>query len=597
MGNYDMEYRRKWVSGATGDLLNTYTAVDEVNGGVTYAGNFCLAQDAESNMFADVTAFTLCFEIKTAVSTTSWDVHIGVGNSSGDGFAFIGRGDIYDGQLRLQTPTMLDSSNAPVYSAPRIYNNGTTEPTEYQRIVATVQPGGNISVYLNGKLVALYDGNDNKTPWDTSIGEDWATATKNTYFSIGGDYNGAVTKMASGSIRNVQFYDFAMDATCVKAYDRTGVVTTNHVSNLKSITNAQVNFDGEVTKSEITNKMTASEMLEKVNDATATLTVSDGSTESATIAWKDVVNKDGKYYVKGKVESSKTGFANLYGYEVSYELPVIEIVGDVVGASISAMEDFALNFYVKLPDQTQSATANMVMEGFEQISVVGVKVESQGAWRFTYPVAAKYFDKIVTLTIASVDGVTVERGVTATQSVKGYVDQVKNAELSESVTQELKDVVSALSVYCEQAKSYFADKNATVDKVANGITSADLDEKYASSIEDEDENVTIVGASLVAESKTRIHVYFNSDSQVNCFVNGQSVTAQEVEGHDGMYVVVIEVLAKNLVDMYEIQIGNCLVNYGAFSYIRNCIDTVNAPLYNVLQALYNYGCAANEYFN
>lgn len=63
MGNYHMEYRNAYVAGATGDLLNQATLID--GGGVTFDGNFCVAQDAESNMFADVTSFTLCFEIKT----------------------------------------------------------------------------------------------------------------------------------------------------------------------------------------------------------------------------------------------------------------------------------------------------------------------------------------------------------------------------------------------------------------------------------------------------------------------------------------------------------------------------------------------------
>ena len=82
MGNYDMEYRNKWVSGSTGELLNVYTSVDEVNGGVTFDGQFCLSQDKDSNMFADVSAFTLCFEIMTAKGRGEWEQYIGVGNSA-----------------------------------------------------------------------------------------------------------------------------------------------------------------------------------------------------------------------------------------------------------------------------------------------------------------------------------------------------------------------------------------------------------------------------------------------------------------------------------------------------------------------------------
>ena len=65
---------------------------------------------------------------------------------------------------------------------------------------------------------------------------DWATATKNSFFSIGGRYNGAVDKTSSGSIRNVQFYDFAMDATCVSAYNTNGQLTSADTVNLATVT-------------------------------------------------------------------------------------------------------------------------------------------------------------------------------------------------------------------------------------------------------------------------------------------------------------------------------------------------------------------------
>jgi len=602
MGNYDMEYRNKYVVGGEGELLNTYTSVDEVNGGVTFDGQFCLSQDKDSNMFADVSAFTLCFEIKTGKGRAEWEQYIGVGNADGDGFAFIGRMPSLPGQMRLQTYNMLswDGGNSDVYNAPKIpFATGeSVAPTEYQRVVVSVQPGGNMLVYLNGKLVALTNPQKNKA-WDTSIDETWATATKNSFFAIGGRYNGAVDKMATGSIRNVQFYDFAMDATCVKSYDRTGVVNTAHLSNLNTITSVgEVELDGEITSEQLNDGMTADEMLSKVNDASAVVTLSDGSTTSATITWTEVITDGEKYFVKGSANTSKLGYANLCGYEVSYELPVVElpkVVGAIKGASVSAMGDFGLNFYVTMAQDTQNVTATMVMDGNET-TVNGVYVEKEGAWLFAYPVAAKDFDKNVTLTITEVNGVAVDNGVTTTYSVKAYADNVANMELGGVVTQELKDLANALNNYCQQTKIYFANEGEVVKETNGVVSSSDL-EKYASVKGGSDDNATIVGASLILESKTRIHVYFKSTGQIQCFVNGNEVTAQAVEGQDGLYVIAIEVLAQNLDDMFEIQIGGLTLNYGAFTYIRNCIDVVDAPLYNTLQALYDYGMAANNYFN
>ena len=605
MGNYDMV---ELSVDANGKELQGATLLD--GGGVSYKDNFCIAQTAESNMFKDVTAFTLCFEIMTDVESTvdtePWEQHIGIGRkyNMSNHLSFIGRGlSEYKGQLRIFERSMLkneDNSNASgEINAPKVnIIDEKTQPTEFYRYVVTVQPGGKIVVYVNGNI--KYTG---------EIPEGFSYDDNNkSFFSIGGRYSVdanatskglQVDKTASGSIRNVQFYDFAMDATCVKSYDRTGVVNTAHLSNLNTITSVgEVEFDGEITSEQLNDGMTADEMLSKVNDASAVVTLSDGSTTSATITWTEVIIDGEKYFVKGSANTSKLGYANLCGYEVSYELPVVElpkVVGAIKGASVSAMGDFGLNFYVTMAQDTQNVTATMVMDGNET-TVNGVYVEKEGAWLFAYPVAAKDFDKNVTLTITEVNGVAVDNGVTTTYSVKAYADNVANMELGGVVTQELKDLANALNNYCQQTKIYFANEGEVVKETNGVVSSSDL-EKYASVKSGSDDNATIVGASLILESKTRIHVYFKSTGQIQCFVKGNEVTAQAVEGQDGLYVIAIEVLAQNLDDMFEIQIAGLTLNYGAFTYIRNCIDVVDAPLYNALQALYDYGMAANNYFN
>ena len=327
MGNYDMEYRNLYVSGGQGALLNKYTSVDEVNGGVTFDGEFCLAQDAESNMFKDVTAFTLCFEIMTAKGSEEWEQYIGVGNST-DLFAFIGRMPTYPGQLRLHTSNMLVWEGASsVYNAPKVFEFGENNaPTEYQKIVTTVQPGGDMLVYLNGELVSLTNPNKGNKAWDTSIPEDWATATKNSFFAIGGRYNGAVDKTASGSIRNVQFYDFAMDANCVTAYNANGKVTTEDASALPKVTSLEeVVFDGEPTKEILNTAMTTGEMLSLLNDAEAKLNLSNGSTVNTPITWTKVEKVEDKFIASGKISSSRLGYMNAFGTEVSYVLDVVSL--------------------------------------------------------------------------------------------------------------------------------------------------------------------------------------------------------------------------------------------------------------------------------
>ena len=328
MGNYDMEYRNLWVSGGAGALLNMYTSVDEVNGGVSFDGEFCLSQDKDSNMFADVSAFTLCFEIKTAKCSGEWAQYIGVGNSNNDGFAFIGRMPSYPGQLRLQTFNMLEwDGTSNIFNAPKVFEYGENNaPMEYEKIVATVQPGGDMLIYRNGALVTLTNPNKGNQAWDTSIDANWATATKNSFFSIGGRYNGAVDKTATGSIRNVQFYDFAMDADCVSAYNTNGQITTEDVKNLAMVTGLnEVVFDGEPTDKILNTAMPVEEMFASLNSANAKFNLSNGSTVSTPITWTAVEKVDDKFYAKGEISATKLGYINTYGTQISYELSVIEI--------------------------------------------------------------------------------------------------------------------------------------------------------------------------------------------------------------------------------------------------------------------------------
>ena len=79
MGNYHMQYRNAWMSGGTGPLCDKGTLIE--GGGVEFAKEFCIAQDKNNNMFEDVTAFTLAFEIKVSASSDAWGHYIGVSNT------------------------------------------------------------------------------------------------------------------------------------------------------------------------------------------------------------------------------------------------------------------------------------------------------------------------------------------------------------------------------------------------------------------------------------------------------------------------------------------------------------------------------------
>ncbi|MBQ8885762.1 MAG: hypothetical protein IJY62_05300 [Clostridia bacterium] len=582
MGNYDMEYRNAYVAGGSGELLNSATAIE--GGGVSFSGGFCVAQDAESNMFADVTAFTLCFEIMTAKGTAEWEHYIGVGNSS-DYFSFIGRMPSYPGQLRLYTYNM--TKNNDYYSAPKVFEYGANKaPTDFEKIIVSVQPGGNMTVYRNGTAVALTNPNASNAAWDTSIDSTWATATGKSFFSIGGRYNGAADKLSTGSIRNVAFYDFAMDETCVTAYNTNGKVTTDDIANLTYITDANVGFEGEATSQTLDTSMTEEAMLAAMNEGTVTLTLSNSTTVEAPITWTGIEQENDKYYAKGSFETSKLGYANTFGNEIAYELTVVELSA-VMKMSISAADDFGLNYYVKLPAGTTGAKATLAMADKETETVSGVYDEGEGLWRFTYPVAAKDYDKAVTLTVVEVDGEAVENGATASYSVKDYANAIEAGDYAQGV----KELLASLVAYCEATQDYFG--NAVVEKVTENVITAEELAQYKGSATGAQAGVELLGATLILESKTTICVYFKAESVDGFNCSGTPVCVDEA---NKIWVIEVQVVARDLSTVQTVTIGGITVKYSAISYIETVLSqgTENAALYNVVQAIYSYSAKADE---
>ena len=324
MGNYDMSYRNEWQQGGTGALLDKGTMIE--GGGVEFAGKFCIAQDASNNIFSDVTAFTLAFEIKTQTTTVDWAHYIGVGNGNND-FSVIAQPGGADARfVALNTENeklcMVDGRVDKCWGAAPMTGIGSTD---FSKVIISAQPGGQLKVYVNGTEVT----SEGKLPAD--LPDDWSPYDQNCTFSIGANYNGAAAYTSTGSIKNVVFYDFAMDADCAAAYNTNGKVTPADVDGMTTITGLSVTDESfgenEPTKANLYSGMSAADMLAQMNEATATVTLSDATTRTAPVTWTSVTETDGTYYANGTVDTAKVGYANVYGNTVSYALEVAEIEG------------------------------------------------------------------------------------------------------------------------------------------------------------------------------------------------------------------------------------------------------------------------------
>lgn len=311
-------------------------------------------------------------------------------------------------------------------------------------------------------------------------------------------------------------------------------------------------------------------------------------TDSATIATQTFEVKEGDViYLTMYADGTENGRSVDCVYNPSFNF--VPTAGEMKGATLSTASDIGLNFYADMAVGTEEVVATAQMEGKAPVTVNGEYVESQSAWKFTYPVAAQDYDKKVTLTIQEVNGVAVN-GATYTYSVAEYIDYVLADETG--AYQKSKAVTSALKTYCESAKIYFNPTAEAVEKVAENVVAKAELEDYKAVVSGEDEAIELIGATLVLEAKTTIHVYFTADEATALTVAG----AVKVEGQDNLYVVKAEVVAKDLGVTQTFAIGGYTVSYSAYSYIEACVDTSNVALYNVLQALYDYGYEAYEYF-
>ena len=491
MGNYDLEFARYYVAGGIGEIMNNGT-IDTVNGGVTFTGTgsvapsaentgYCLTNTEGADVFDEVSAFTLAFEFQNHAGSADWGTLIGWSN----GEKYLGLQDMADGDADLNCVgfNCYGTEAGQIWSNAWFQNcgaiNGYTGTT-YQKMLISVQPGGKLAVYVNGQNWLNYD-----------LASDWTINDTAIQFAIGAAYNGNGAAAASGAIRNVQIYDFAMDSRAALAYQRNGQITVDDVP----------------------------------------------------------------------------------------------IVGEVKGNTVTAEEDLGLNFYVDIADAT-SAKASLQMEGKQAMEAVGEYDSAKSLWRFTYPVAAKDYDKNVNFKLTEVDGIRLGNGATDTYSVKTYAEAIANGEYSESA----KALVESLVAYCESAKVYFDETlSASAVKVTENVVVKDDLAAYKVSLTGTDENVTVKGATLALEYKTMIHVYFTA-TDVSAIAG-----AEKVDGTDNLYVLKVAVIAKDLGEAQTITIGGYTLTYSAYSYIEMTVDNAEPALYNVLQALYDYGVNAKKY--
>ena len=320
-----------------------------------------------------------------------------------------------------------------------------------------------------------------------------------------------------------------------------------------------------------------------------TAVYSDGVEETVKVSAEDWntsavdLTKEGTYPVTATVN----------GVTATVNVVVHFDGGILTNMSISAAEDFALNYYFKMNAATTSVLANvsMTIDGTEKTAQVnGVKDEEKGLWKFTYPVAAQYYDLDATLTIVQIfEGEEVSvQGATATYSIFKYTEEIKNGDYEAT----LKTLVSEIVEYGQAAKAYFT--GAQVEKLTENVVASEDLVAYKSAASGTQAGVEILGVTLVLEYKTEICVYFTAEDITSLNCSHEAVLMDE---ESNTYMVKVAVVASDLSEAQTFTIGGITIEYSAFSYIEKVLsfNDLNVNLYNVVQELYDYSVAAKAY--
>ena len=324
MGNYDLTFRNEWMAGGTGPLMNEFTMLED--GGIFFDKKFCIAADiGDKDVVANTSAITLIAVVKASTSASNWGHIAGVGylNNAGRSLSIA---SLADGAVSQIGAYSANSDYSGIWNQYTVVN----ETENFHTVIISAQPGGKLSIYVDGSLK-----DDSKT-----LAADWTAQSENHSFSIGGEFNGCGSWSTSASLKNVTVYDFAMSAAAATAYYNTGKVTVDDLSGVKTVTAADVAFEGEPTSVALNSTMSAEDMLEALNSATATLTLTDETAATANVVWTEVVKEGDKYYAVGTLDTRKLGVVNLVE-EVRYELSVasIKAIGDPVFEGEIAKEE------------------------------------------------------------------------------------------------------------------------------------------------------------------------------------------------------------------------------------------------------------------
>ena len=272
----------------------------------------------------------------------------------------------------------------------------------------------------------------------------------------------------------------------------------------------------------------------------------------------------------------------------------------LAGYTISLGDKIAVNYYMSLTEKTiNDANAKMVFTVPDTGSTYTVEipvseaVKSGDYYVFTCEVAAKEMTSVIKAKFVTSD--------TELQledySVQQYAEVILSDTVKYAKEQELVKAMLNYGAYAQICFGYNTESlaNSILDEADKALATYSFDE-FAPVVSGEEAGVTYYGSTLSLKSETAIKHYFiieDESSMPEFKVNGNTVEA--VKNGTLYEVKITDLPAHNLDEVFTVEAGALSVQYGAFSYAYQALQTDKDALKDVVNALYTYNLKADEY--
>lgn len=265
------------------------------------------------------------------------------------------------------------------------------------------------------------------------------------------------------------------------------------------------------------------------------------------------------------------------------------IENEVIAYGMYLSDDLNMIFNVNMNEDAQLVIA----VGGETYTFYSYQLSGcvDGSYDAYIPLAAAQMaDEIVVKFVT--DGVESDSEI---YTVKEYADYILT-DVNNEFTDGDKAMVRAMLNYGGAAQAYFGyntENLVSTEFGAENIPTEDMDDMI---VEDNADDISFYGASLVYHDKIAVRFYFTGDVEGKLFtVQGKEVTA--MQKGDLYYVEIGDIMPYELGAQYTVATNDLSlsVTYGPLNYIARMYEKGDTKTQNLMKALYNYYLVALDY--